>query len=90
MSCSTTSGSSSQSAEALLEAIAGGGAAALSLARSSAAWPVSPAACLFAAVKTQQAALCEQLLHDGVNTHFLVGDLPFADRAALNTAGEWW
>ena len=75
----------------LLAAIAGGNQAAVAqlVAAASAApsWPVSPGACLFAAVKLSQQAAAAALLEAGAPRQFLVQDLPGCDLSALAAAG---
>ena len=91
---STSTGGTSCSAltgEGLLEAIALGNlqavTAAVAAIRAGGAWPISPAACLFAAVKLRQRAIVAHLLASGAPPQFLVSELPPSDAVALGAAG---
>lgn len=77
-------------ADALLDAIACGRTkdlAGMLAALRAAPWPISPAACLLAAVKLRQAPVVAQLLAAGAPPQFLAAELPAADLAALSAAG---
>jgi hypothetical protein len=91
---STSTGGTTCSAltgDGLLEAIATSNlqavAAAVAAIRAGGAWPISPAACLFAAVKLRQRAIAEHLLESGAPPQFLVSELPGSDAVALGAAG---
>ena len=97
MSSSSSGGASRGSAGTLLggqllEAIAGAAtarAAELIAAfhRAPSGWPITPAACLFAAVKMKQEVMVAKVLAAGAPAQFLLSQLPASDHAALKAAG---
>ena len=77
--------------DSLLEAISTGhlpalGAAAAACAAAG-AWPLSPAACLVAAVKLRQEEAVAQMLAHGASPEMLVADLAEGERGVLGRAG---
>ena len=76
--------------DTLLAALVAGAAAAVEdMVRhcGGGAWPLSHAACLFAAVKLKQLEVASRMLAAGAPPRFVVGNLPAADRVALEAAG---
>ena len=60
----------------------------VSLCAAARAWPCTPEAALFAAVRTQRLSLARQLLGGGTLADFALATLPERDWAALALAGE--
>jgi hypothetical protein len=80
--------SNDDASDALLRAIAAGEArAVLAAVRPAGTWPLSPAACLTAAVYFGHAGIVERLITEGAPVSYSFSDLEPAERVALHSAG---